>query len=94
MYKNHSFNLKQQLDFSEVKHELLYEQFGLLYKSIQNIANAKYMEDKFRTEISTLQDRLDKVSFEFQSFMMSTGVLVSQRDTYLSDINTMIDAKK
>jgi hypothetical protein len=52
------------------------------------------MEDKFRTEISTLQDRLDKVSFEFQSFMMSTGVLVSQRDTYLSDINTMIDAKK
>eukprot|EP00347_Sterkiella_histriomuscorum_P024062 403332433 len=65
---------------NEAKYEIIEEQLKFLYNSLQSLANAKNLEDKFQFKIDTLQLQYNSMMSEKSDMMDNLRRTTSERD--------------
>lgn len=88
---NHKCFLEQSIKFMDVKYQVVEEQFNLLYQSIQNLSDAKNLEDKYKHEIFCLNGLLEDQTDEVKHCTRQVGSVISERDKYRLEAKNLLD---
>ena len=78
------------MHYSEMKTNVLMEQFELLYSSISNIAHAKNVEDNLTHKLELVGDAKLKLSQEYAEFQARAGALIYERDAMRAEVGKMM----
>ena len=92
-HSNKIFELKQNKRLTEISYELVQVKLNMMFESINEISNAKNLEDKYRLKITQQEDKIDKLLDEKFDLETQLKTIMKERDTFRDELKDICDLK-